>query len=150
MGANATHSSNAISAEKNRKHLTVRTSSENINVLVQKDKNRHSKLPEESHTANRIYVSVFADGKDVKEISRYGADGKKLYAIHTANHKGLSPHYHKWDNGIQLQGAYPLTPEMSDLLEYVRKYGCYWYELTVFVPQRSDYGRWFILFCGML
>lgn len=56
MGANATHSSNAISAEKNRKHLTVRTSSENINVLVQKDKNRHSKLPEESHLRT---VSMF-------------------------------------------------------------------------------------------
>ncbi len=125
MGGNGSHSSGLLKSDENRKYYTLGYITDNIIVLGQKAYNKQGKLPEESHTANRIYVSVFADGKDVKEISRYGADGKKLYAIHTANHKGLSPHYHKWDNGIQLQGAYPLTPEMSDLLEYVRKYGCY-------------------------
>ncbi len=94
MGANGTHSSNALSSEENRKYWTVGTISENIKVLVQKDRNRHGKLPEESHTPNRVYVSFLTDGSDVKEIAQYGADCKKMYAIHTGNHKGISPHYH--------------------------------------------------------
>lgn len=123
MGANGTHSSNALSSEENRKYLTVGTISENIKVLVQKDKNRHGKLPEESHTPNRVYVSFLADGSDVKEIAQYGKDGKKKYAIHTGDHKGISPHYHIWKDGRQLPDANPLTPEMRQLLVYVRNVG---------------------------
>ena len=123
MGANGTHSSGALSSEENRKYDTIGTIDGNTKILVPKDKKRNGKLPEESHTSNRVYVSFYTDGHDVKEIAKYGEDGKKLYAIHTDDHKGISPHYHQWQDGRQLLDAHPLTPEMQKLLNYIRNYG---------------------------
>jgi hypothetical protein len=123
MGANGTHSSGALSSEENRKYDTIGTIDGNTKILVPKDKKRNGKLPEESHTSNRVYVSFYTDGHDVKEIAKYGEDGKKLYAIHTADHKGISPHYHQWQDGRQLPDAHPITPEMQNLLNYIRNYG---------------------------
>lgn len=123
MGANGTHSSGALSSEENRKYDTIGTIDGNTKILVPKDKKRNGKLPEESHTSNRVYVSFYTDGHDVKEVAKYGADGKKVYAIHTGDHKGISPHYHQWQDGRQLPDAHPLTPEMQNLLNYIRNYG---------------------------
>jgi hypothetical protein len=77
MGANGTHSSGALSSEENRKYDTIGTIDGNTKILVPKDKKRNGKLPEESHTSNRVYVSFYTDGHDVKEIAKYGEDGKK-------------------------------------------------------------------------
>ena len=96
---------------------------ENIVVLEQKDQKHKGKLPEESHTPKRIYVSFMASGKDVKEIANYGSDGKKLWAIHTNDHKGLKPHYHIWKDGKPSKDGYTLTMDMQKLLKKVRNYG---------------------------
>lgn len=70
----------------------------------------------------RDYVSLLKNGKDIKEIARYDDDGKKLWAIHTLDHHGLSPHYHTWTDGKPSTDAYPLTQEMKQLLKKVKNY----------------------------
>lgn len=123
MGANGSHASGVLNTEEGRKYKTLFKMEDNIIVLEQKDPKHKGKLPEESHTPNRIYVSFMANGKDVKEISQYGSDGKKLWAIHTNDHKGLKPHYHIWKNGAPSVDGYPLTTQMQELLKKVRNYG---------------------------
>lgn len=130
MGANGSHASGVLESIENRKYYTLFKMADNVIVLGQKSANKSGKLPEESHTPNRVYVSFMADGSDVKEIAQYGDDGKKLYAIHTLEHRNryskecISPHYHIWKNGSQSKEGYPLTKEMQQLLTYVRQYGC--------------------------
>lgn len=122
MGANGSHASGVLNTESGRQYRTIFTIGDNIKVLEQKASNKGGKLPEESHTPNRIYVSLMANGKDVKAIAKYGNDGKKIYEIHTVDHKGLSPHYHFWENGKPKEAMYPLTSEMNNLLKKVRNY----------------------------
>jgi len=123
MGANGSHASGILNTEEGRAYKTLFKMGDNIVVLEQKDPKHKGKLPEESHTPNRIYVSFMATGKDVKEISQYGSDGKKLWAIHTNDHKGLKPHYHIWKNGAPSVDGFPLTTQMQELLKKVRNYG---------------------------
>ena len=123
MGANGSHASGALHTEEGRAYKTLFTMGENIKVLETKNPNRQGKLPEESRTPNRIYVSFMANGNDVKEIAKYDSDGKKVWCIHTLNHKGISPHYHNWSNGKQLKDAYALTIEMKSILDKIRNYG---------------------------
>lgn len=79
MGANGSHASGVLESEENRKYYTLFSLGENIKFLDMKVVGRGGKLPEESHTPNRIYVSLNADGSDVKEIAKYGDDGKKIF-----------------------------------------------------------------------
>ena len=123
MGANGSRASGTLETEAGRAYKTIFKMGDNIIVLEQKDPKKKGKLPEESHTPNRIYVSFMADGKDVKEIAKYDKDGKKVWAIHTNNHKGIQPHYHVWEGGKQLKDGYPLSDEMKQLLNKVRNYG---------------------------
>ena len=75
-------------------------------------------------TAARRYTIANKDGSGIKAIGVYGDDGKKLYEIHTENHNGISPHYHKWSNGGPLgrgdDYARPLTSDMKKLLKDVQ------------------------------
>lgn len=89
-----------------------------------------AKLPEESHTANRIYATFYKDGHDVKEIAKYGPNGLKQWAIHTAKHDDLFDHYHPWRDGSPIidevthkNKALPLTPEMEVILNKLRTFG---------------------------
>lgn len=123
MGANGSHASGVLNTEEGRAYKTLFKMGDNIVVLEQKDPKHKGKLPEESHTPNRIYVSFMASGKDIKEIAKYGSDGKKLWAIHTNDHKGLKPHYHIWKDGAQSEEGYPLTTNMQKILKKVRNYG---------------------------
>ena len=123
MGANGSHASGVLYTEEGRAYKTLFSMGDNIKVLEPKNPNRKGKLPEESHMPNRIYVSFMANGEDVKEIAKYGDDGKKLWSIHTLSHKGISPHYHNWKDGAQLKDAYALTTEMKSLLDKIRNYG---------------------------
>lgn len=123
MGANGSHASGVLNTEEGRTYKTMFTMGDNIKVLEPKNPNRKGKLPEESHTPNRIYVSFMANGQDVKEIAKYGNDGKKVWCIHTIDHKGISPHYHNWLDGHQLKDAFALTADMKKLLTKIRNYG---------------------------
>jgi len=123
MGANGSHASGVLNTEDGRSYRTLFTMGDNIKVLEQKNPKQSGKLPEESRTPNRVYVSFWKNGKDVKEVAQYGSDGKKIYAIHTGDHHGLSPHYHIWKNGRPLEDAYALTPQMKKLLSKIQNYG---------------------------
>lgn len=123
MGANGSHASGVLKTEEGRAYKTLFKIGDNIVYLSQKNPKKEGKLPEESHTPNRIYVSFKADGKDVKAIAKYGSDGKKLWEIHTLNHKGIQPHYHVWKNGAPSEDGFALNGEMSKLLKKVRNYG---------------------------
>ncbi len=122
MGGNGSHASGVLNSEEGRAYRTIFTMGENIKVLEQKDPQKGGKLPEESRTPNRIYVSLYANGKDVKAIAQYDENGKKMYEIHTAEHKGYQPHYHIWKDGKPDKGLHHLTPEMQQLLTKVLNY----------------------------
>ena len=55
-----------------------------------------------------------------KAIAEYGSNAEKLYEIHTTEHRGLKPHYHRWHNGRPSTEACPLTPQMQELLRIIR------------------------------
>lgn len=98
-----------------------------VQIIQMKDSKRMIKLPEESHTPGRIYAIFRRDGKDVKSIAQYGKNGQKIWEIHTDEHHGLQPHYHKWEdkgNGKrgQANGAYKLTRRMKSILRKVRNF----------------------------
>lgn len=59
------------------------------------------------------------NGDGIKSISKYDGNCKKVFEIHTADHKGLGPHFHPWENG-RPTGAKPLTPELKKLLNDIR------------------------------
>lgn len=122
MGGNGSFSRGDASTEAGRKYEAIYSIGENVVILEQKDKKKGVKLPEESHTPNRIYVSFYKDGHDVKDIAKYGEDGKRIWVIHTADHRGLRPHFHYWHNSTQDEVAHPLTKEMRDILERVRNF----------------------------
>lgn len=123
MGANGSHASGVLNTEEGRAYFTLYSFGDSIKVLGQKNPKQHGKLPEESKTPNRIYVSFLANGDDIKEIAKYGPDGKKQWAIHTLDHHGISPHYHIWKDGKPLSGDNHLTKSMHQLLQKLRIYG---------------------------
>ena len=120
MGANGSFSKGTANTEAERMYFTVDTLEE-IQILQYKNP-KQRKLPEESHKPNRIYATFEKDGSDVKAIAKYGSDGKKLFEIHTGDHYGIHPHYHRWKDGGQGKDGFRLTPEMEKLLDKVRKY----------------------------
>lgn len=122
MGANGSHASGILNTEEGRQWRTLFTIGDNIKVLEQKNPKQGGKTPEESRTPNRIYATLFKDGTNIKQIARYGPDGKKMYVIHNEEHKGLKPHYHEWKNGREDPNPKPLTSEMSALLKKIQDY----------------------------
>lgn len=126
MGANGSHASGILNTEEGRAYKTLFKLVVNGNEIVfldQKNPKQSGKTPEESHTPNRVYVSFLKNGKDIKEVSLYGSDGKKYLQIHTEPHHGIAPHYHVWVNGKPVPGDNPLTPHMMKILKYIQNYG---------------------------
>lgn len=64
-----------------------------------KDPRKSVKLPEESHSPNRIYAIFNKNCNDVQAVAKYGPDGKKIWEIHTRDHNGLGAHYHPCEDG---------------------------------------------------
>jgi len=147
MGSNGSKSSGALEDEAGRHWANVLSIGDNIRVLERKDRNMNVKLPEESHTPNRIYVVINKPpegdkGKNdpyagmLKSIAKYGSDCKKLYEIHVDHvHNGLNIHYHPWKDGKPVKVgegknspnvALPLTNGMRRLLNTVIKYVPYY------------------------
>lgn len=126
MGANGSHASGILNTEEGRAYKTLFKLVVNGNEIVfldQKNPKQSGKTPEESHTPNRVYVSFLKNGKDIKDVSLYGSDGKKYLQIHTEPHHGIAPHYHVWVNGKPVPGDNPLTPHMMKILKYIQNYG---------------------------
>lgn len=121
MGGNGSYASGVTNTEAGRHYITIATIGD-IQILEKKNRNDSCGLPEESHTPNRIYAEFRDDGSDVGKIAVYGQDCKKLYEIHTTDHKNLHEHYHKWSNGGPIGTPKPLTSEMLELLQKVREF----------------------------
>ena len=121
MGAVGSFERGTANTEAGRNYKTIYSIGDNIKVLELKNPKKGAKLPEESHTPNRIYATFYKDGHDVKAIAKYGLDGKKLFEIHTIDHKGLGAHYHVWKDGKPIE-VHSLTPEMKSLLDIVRNF----------------------------
>ena len=142
MGANGSKASGILEDSKNRTYHTVIEIADNIKVIESNNKDLNVKLPEESHTPNRIYVAINKPATDkkglndpyagkLKSIAVYGDDCKKLFEIHVDHsHNGMSVHYHPWENGHPVKVgngkhspniALPLTAEMKKLLETIKK-----------------------------
>lgn len=117
MGGNGSFLNGYTNFEKNREYKTIFTIGDNIKILERLKKG--VKLPEESHTPNRVYATYYRDGKGLKEVAEYGKDGKKIYEIHTIDHQGLGTHYHPWKNGRPTGEVYKLTGAMKLLLNKI-------------------------------
>ena len=57
MGGNGSHISGILNTEEGRAYKTLFKISNNIVVLEQKSPKQKGKLPEESHTPNRVYAT---------------------------------------------------------------------------------------------
>lgn len=119
MGGNGSAAKGLTNSEAGRKFKTVGTIGD-IQIVESKNPKQSAKLPEESHTPNRIYAEFRKDGKDVGAIAVYGPDCKKIYEIHTADHHGLNPHVHYWKDGKPVSVG-PLDASQQALLDKVRK-----------------------------
>jgi len=144
MGANGSKGKGLLEDPNKRNYRTnneVFQISDNIVVIEAKNRNARVKPPEESHTANRVYVVVNKPATNIigqndpfagklKSIAVYGSDCKKLYEIHVDHiHGGMQEHYHPWENGHPVKvgsgknacnAAYLLTEEMKQLLQKVK------------------------------
>lgn len=132
MGANGSHANGSLDSELGRNWKTTGTVGD-IQIVQKKNSKESVKLPEESHTPNRIYAIFNKNGNDVQAIAKYGPDGKKIWEIHTRDHNGLGEHYHPCEdghaktitnrNGYPESEAYALDSEKKAILEKVRNYG---------------------------
>lgn len=121
MGGNGSYVSGITNNEAGRQYKTVGNIGDILIIEKKNPKDSHS-LPEESHTANRIYAEIRSDGKDVGKIAKYGPEGKKMWEIHTTPHHNLNDHYHEWRDGKPVGEHKPLTPELKVILEKVRNF----------------------------
>lgn len=118
MGGNGSFIKKSTVSESGRRWKTVYTTKSGIKIIEMKNPKASLKLPEESHSPNSIYAIFNKGGKGLKSIAKYGADGKKLFEIHTTDHNGLGAHFHPWKDGHPLD-AKPLTESMKELLSNV-------------------------------
>ena len=120
MGANGSFANGSTALEKDRRWKTILVLKDGTKIIELKNKKGAVKLPEESHSPNSTYAIFNKDGKGVKAIAKYGSDGKKIWEIHTTDHKSLGAHYDKWKDGKPLdEEPHPLTPAMKKLLDNV-------------------------------
>ena len=120
MGGNGSFISGITNFEDGRTYKTILSIGDNIKILETKNPRLALKLPEESHTPNRIYATFYCNGKGLKELAEYGADGKRLNSIHIIDHHGLGSHWHPWKNGGQVENsAYPLDDKMKSLINKI-------------------------------
>ena len=126
MGGNGSFVRGLANCEDGRQWRTIAQCGK-IQILQLKNRSLGDKLPEESHTPGRVYAIFRKDGKDVKAIAQYDKNGQKIWEIHTDEHDGMSPHYHKWEdvgNGKrgQQKDAHKLTKKMKSILRKVRNF----------------------------
>ncbi len=118
MGGNGSFARKSTASEAGRRWKTVAITSSGIKIIELKNPNDSYSLPVESHSPNTIYSIFNKNGSGVKAIAKYGSDGKKLWEIHTTDHKGLGVHYHPWSDGHP-QYAKPITQAMKKIIDDV-------------------------------
>lgn len=116
MGGNGSFANGSTATEEGRRWKTIAILPNGAKVIELKNPKSNHKAPEESHTPDSTYVMFNKDGNGIKSISKYGSDGKKIFEIHTVDHKGMGAHYHKWKNGRPGDAA-RLTNAMKKLLD---------------------------------
>ena len=120
MGGNGSFIHGWTATESGRRWQTILVLEDGTKVIELKNKKGAVKLPEESHSPDSTYAIFNKNGTGVKAIAKYGTDGKKIWEIHTTDHKSLGAHYHKWKDGKPLdEEPHPLTPAMKKLLDNV-------------------------------
>ena len=123
MGGNGSFISGITNFEDGRHYKTILSIGDNIKILETKNPRQGLKLPEESHTPNRIYATFYRNDKGLKELAEYGADGKRLNSIHIIDHHGLGSHWHPWKNGGQVPTeAYPINSRMRNLIDKIKNF----------------------------
>lgn len=125
MGANGSKGAGLLENEEDRRYRTVFSIGDNIKVLQPKsDSHGKGKLPEESHSPNRIYVIFYSNGNGIKAYAAYDENCKKSYEVHTIDHKGLGAHYHPWIDGhpASKKQVYKITHEMRSMIEQILKF----------------------------
>lgn len=117
MGANGSNSTGILKTEAGRRWKTVEVLPNGVKVIQFKTPTP-GKMPEESHSPNSVYAMMEKNGKGLKSIAIYDSDCKKIAEIHTADHHGSGPHYHKWSNGRPMGDAIPIgkSPKYQKLL----------------------------------
>lgn len=120
MGGNGSRGKGLLNSELGRNWKTVVTIGD-IQVIQLKDSTKSNKLPEESHSTNRIYSIFEKNGSDVKAIAKYDSNGKKIWEIHTTDHKGLGAHFHLWKDGKPIKGSETSLVGHLDLLAILNK-----------------------------
>jgi hypothetical protein len=118
MGANGSFANGWTATENDRRWHTVHVLKDGTKIIELKNKKGAVKLPEESHSPNSIYAIFNKNGNGVKAIAKYGADGKKIWELHTTDHKGMGLHYHNWKDGRTID-THKATPTMKKLLTNV-------------------------------
>ena len=118
MGGNGSFALRSTDSEAGRKWKTVATNPSGIKIIELKNLNDSFSFPEESHSPNSIYALFNRGGKGLKGIAKHGPDGKKIFEIHTTDHKGLGIHFHPWKDGHPLD-AKPITKEMKKMIDDV-------------------------------
>ncbi len=128
MGGNGSFSIGMYDSESERHYRTEYSPSKNIKVIRLKKAGSHDKMPRTSHTANRVYVTMRKDGSDISEIARFGKNHKKLWSIHTKEHRDKRGHYtnghiHFWKDGKPTKFPEDINkhPRLKRLLDKVRK-----------------------------
>lgn len=119
MGGNGSFAKGSTATEEGRRWKTVLVLPNGAKVIELKKPLSNHKAPEESHSPNSVYVMFNKNGKGIKSISKYGSDGKKIYEIHTVDHKGLGAHFHLWKDG-RPGDATPLTDSLKKELDKIK------------------------------
>lgn len=119
MGGNGSFASGSTAAENGRNWKTVLVLPNGMKVIELKNPKANHKAPEESHSPNSVYIMFNKKGKGIKSVSVYGNDGKKMYEIHTVDHKGMGVHYHPWKDG-RPDTPKPLSIPMKEMLNEIK------------------------------
>lgn len=86
--------------------------------------NGSNKSPMETQTRGRVYVTVDKNKNDLKTISYYDKENKRVKQIDLDKaHNGLQPHTHHGymhNENDSLKGAAKLTPEEKKMVDNVR------------------------------
>lgn len=125
MGGRGKSNSSTSTPGANLSHWNVVRNKGNMYVYEMKNPKAALKPPVSDQIPNS-FVIMYRKATDkmqgIKSITSYDANGIRDYEIHTADHKGLGPHFHKFINGTIPDGEpQSLTPELQSILDKAKE-----------------------------